>query len=175
MGLIAAIPCVGRCTAATLFRMTHERRACVLPCASVHIGCLRPHAIVPKQTGCIGHPTAKGTCHAHHRRSQTPGHLTRLPCRHFGSPAPGRVRPYHAKLVSVLAEPNCDHGLRASGTWPALRRYPLTPSLAVRWLRAAPTEEVEAMLFLDIGTMLSIAGASFAGVVACSGLLLLLA
>ena len=50
------------------------------------------------------------------------------------------------------------------------------PSLAVRWLRAAPTEEVEAMLFLDnIGTMLSIAGASFAGVVACSGLLLLLA
>ena len=50
------------------------------------------------------------------------------------------------------------------------------PSLAVRWLRAASTEEVEAMLFLDdIGTMLSIAGASFAGVVACSGLLLLLA
>ena len=50
------------------------------------------------------------------------------------------------------------------------------PSLAVPWLRAAPTEEVEAMLFLDnIGTMLSIAGASFAGVVACSGLLLLLA
>jgi len=47
--------------------------------------------------------------------------------------------------------------------------------LAVGWLRAAPTEEVEAMLFLDIGTMLSIAGASFAGVVACSGLLLLLA
>jgi hypothetical protein len=48
--------------------------------------------------------------------------------------------------------------------------------LAVRWLRAASTEEVEAMLFLDeIGTMLSIAGASFAGVVACSGLLLLLA
>jgi hypothetical protein len=46
----------------------------------------------------------------------------------------------------------------------------------LRWLRAASTEEVEAMLFLDdIGTMLSIAGASFAGVVACSGLLLLLA
>jgi nitrate/nitrite transporter NarK len=50
------------------------------------------------------------------------------------------------------------------------------PSLAVPWLLAASTEEVEAMLFLDdIGTMLSIAGASFAGVVACSGLLLLLA
>ena len=50
------------------------------------------------------------------------------------------------------------------------------PSLAVPWLRTASTEEVEAMLFLDdIGTMLSIAGASFAGVVACSGLLLLLA
>ena len=50
------------------------------------------------------------------------------------------------------------------------------PSLAVPWLRAASTEEVEAMLFLDdIGTMLSIAGTSFAGVVACSGLLLLLA
>ena len=38
------------------------------------------------------------------------------------------------------------------------------PSLAVPWLRAAPTEEVEAMLFLDdIGTMLSIAGAALFG------------
>ena len=60
-------------------------------------------------------------------------------------------------------------GVRSNVTLPV-------PSLAVRWLRAASTEEVEAMLFLDdIGTILSIAGASFAGVVACSGLLLLLA
>ena len=59
-------------------------------------------------------------------------------------------------------------GVRSNVTLPV-------PSLAVRWLLAASTE-VEAMLFLDdIGTMLSIAGASFAGVVACSGLLLLLA
>ena len=59
-------------------------------------------------------------------------------------------------------------GVRSNVTLPV-------PSLAVRWLRAASTE-VEAMLFLDdIGTMLSIAGASLAGVVACSGLLLLLA
>ena len=50
------------------------------------------------------------------------------------------------------------------------------PSLAVRWLLAASPKEIGVMLFLDdIGTMLSIAGASFAGVVACSGLLLLLA
>ena len=60
-------------------------------------------------------------------------------------------------------------GVRSDVTLPV-------PSLTVRWLRAASTEEVEAMLFLDdIGTILSIAGASFAGVVACSGLLLLLA
>jgi hypothetical protein len=48
--------------------------------------------------------------------------------------------------------------------------------IAVRWLRAASTKEIGVMLFLDdIGTMLSIAGASFAGVVACLGLLLLFA
>jgi len=49
-------------------------------------------------------------------------------------------------------------------------------SLVVRWLLADSTKEIGVMLFLDdIGTMLSTAGASFAGVVACSGLLLLLA
>ena len=59
-------------------------------------------------------------------------------------------------------------GVRWEVTNPS-RSWPLRRSLT------GSTEELGAMLFLDdIGTMLSIAGASFAGVVACSGLLLLL-
>ena len=36
-------------------------------------------------------------------------------------------------------------------------------------------EEIEAMLSLDLGAMLSVAATSFAGIVACSALLLLFA
>ena len=50
------------------------------------------------------------------------------------------------------------------------------PSVAALLGAAASAKEVGAMLFLDdIGAMLSIAGASFAGAAVCSALLLLLA
>ena len=53
---------------------------------------------------------------------------------------------------------------------------PLHNSVASLHSLAASAKEVGAMLFLDdIGAMLSIAGASFAGVAGCSALLLLLA
>jgi len=52
---------------------------------------------------------------------------------------------------------------------------PLRNSAASLHSLAASAKEVGAMLFLDdIGSMLSIAGASFAGVAACSALLILL-
>lgn len=61
-------------------------------------------------------------------------------------------------------------GVRSDVAVPLRNSAPSLHSLA------ASAKEIGAMLFLDdIGTMLSIAGASFAGVVACSGLLLLLA
>jgi hypothetical protein len=50
------------------------------------------------------------------------------------------------------------------------------PSLTAPLMGAAAIRKIRAMLFLDdIGSMLSIAGASLAGVAACSALLLLLA
>jgi hypothetical protein len=61
------------------------------PCAFPHIEYSTAHAIIPKQIGCIGHPTPKGTCHADHRCSETPRHLTRLPRHHFWPRAAGRI------------------------------------------------------------------------------------
>src|SRR5829696_6188866 len=72
-------------------------------CAFPHIEYSTRHAIVSKQIGCIGHPTPKGTSHAHHRRSETPRHLTRLPRRHFWPRAARRIRAYPPKLVATSA------------------------------------------------------------------------
>src|SRR3954470_15820238 len=110
-------------------------------CASAHIKRLTKHAIVPKQMGCIRHPTLKGTHHAHHRRSETLGHLTRLPCRYLGARALGCVT---ATLIwaqlghnAAMVPPPLELGLR-SDLCSQCQAWPLRRLLAAAWLTLMP-------------------------------------
>src|SRR4051794_16533703 len=89
--------------AATLFEIAHRGRAREWFCASTHIGYLTKHAIVPKQIGCIRHPTPQGTYDAHHRRSEAPRDFTFLPRRHFWPRAARRVGAHPPKLIATSA------------------------------------------------------------------------
>src|SRR4051812_140037 len=64
------------------------------------IPCSPPPAIAQKGGGCKPPPTPRGTPLPPPRRSEAPGHLTRMSRRHLGSCASGRLK---AKLNSTSA------------------------------------------------------------------------